>query len=163
MSYLLNEDDAAFLQSGLSISIASRDANNMPSVAKALACRVSPDRRRVTVYVSTIKAAQVLRDIEASGVLAAIFTRPSTHRALQLKGRDPVLEPIRPEEAGFVEADVERFVADMVSIGYTKEEGHAYVGDGQGETIAVRFTPTAGFVQTPGPKAGARLEPAQQP
>lgn len=163
MSYLLNEDDAAFLQSGLSISIASRDANNMPSVAKALACRVSPDRRRVTVYVSTTKAAQVLRDIEASGVLAAIFTRPSTHRALQPKGRDPVIEPIKPEEAADVEADVEGFVADIVSIGYTKEEGHAYVGDGQGETIAVRFTPTAGFVQTPGPKAGARLEPAQQP
>jgi hypothetical protein len=163
MSYLLNEDDAAFLQSGLSISIASRDANNVPSVAKALACRVSPDRRRVTVYVSTTKAAQVLRDIEASGVLAAIFTRPSTHRALQLKGRDPVIEPIRPEEAAYVEADVERFVADIVAIGYTKEEGHAYVGYGQGETIAVRFTPTAGFVQTPGPKAGARLEPAQQP
>lgn len=163
MSYLLDEENAAFIQSGLSISIASRDANNIPSVAKALACRVSPDRRRVTVYVSTTKAAPVLRDIATSGVLAAIFTRPSTHRALQLKGGDPLIEPIRADEAVHIEADVEGFVANIVSIGYTKEEGHAYVGYGQGETIAVRFTPTAGFVQTPGPKAGARLEPAQQP
>ncbi|MCX8113452.1 MAG: hypothetical protein N3D71_00050 [Burkholderiaceae bacterium] len=163
MSYLLDEDNAAFIQSGLSISIASRDANNMPSVAKALACRVSPDRRRVTVYASTTKAAQVLRDIETSGVLAAIFTRPSTHRALQLKGRDPVIEPIRPEEAAHVDTDVGGFVADIVSIGYTEDEGRAYVGYRQGDTVAIRFTPTAGVVQTPGPRAGARLEPAQQP
>lgn len=161
MSYLLDDDNAAFIQSGVSISIASRDANNMPSVAKALACRVSPDRRRVTVYVSTTKAAQVLRDIEASGAVAAIFTRPSTHRALQLKGRDPVIEPIGVEENAYVEADVEGFVADIVSIGYTRDEGHAYVGYGLGETIAVRFTPIAGFVQTPGPTAGARLESQQ--
>lgn len=161
MSYLLDEENAAFIQSGVSISIASRDANNMPSVAKALACRVSPDRRRVTVYVSTTKADPVLRDIATSGVLAAIFTRPSTHRALQLKGRDPLIEPIRADEAVHIEADVEGFVANIVSIGYTADEGRAYVGYGQGEAIAVRFTPTAGFVQTPGPKAGARIESAQ--
>jgi hypothetical protein len=161
MSYLLDEENAAFIQSGVSVSIASRDAHNMPSVAKALACRVSPDRRRVTVYVSTTKAAPVLRDIATSGVLAAIFTRPSTHRALQLKGRDPVIEPMRPEEAAHIEADVEGFVADIASIGYTEAEGRAYVGYGQGETAAVRFTPTAGFVQTPGPRAGVKLESAK--
>jgi hypothetical protein len=133
----------------------------MPSVTKALACRVSPDRRQVSVYVSTTKAARVLRDIETSRVLAVIFARPSTHRALQLKGRDPLIEPMRPDEAPHVEADVEGFVSDITVLGYTEAEGRAYVGYGQGETIAVRFTPTAGFVQTPGPKAGVKLESAK--
>ncbi len=53
------------------------------------------------------------------------------------------------------------FVHSGVSIGCTADEGRAYVGYGQGEAIAVRLTPTAGFPQTPGPKDGARIESAQ--
>ncbi len=53
------------------------------------------------------------------------------------------------------------FVQSGVSTGCTADEGRAYVGYGQGEAIAVRFTPTAGFVQTPEPKDGARIDSAQ--
>ena len=49
---LLNEAIAAFIQRGVSMNLASRDAGNMPTVARACGCRVSPDLRQVTVFLS---------------------------------------------------------------------------------------------------------------
>ena len=49
---LLDEEGAAFVQGGVSIVAASRDAALVPSIGRVVGCRVAADRRRVTVFVA---------------------------------------------------------------------------------------------------------------
>jgi hypothetical protein len=84
------------------VTVASRDAAHVPSVARALGCRVSPDRQHVAVFLLASQSATLLRDLRETGAIAAVFSQPSTHRTIQLKGSDALLgaiEPAVPDEA----------------------------------------------------------------
>jgi hypothetical protein len=154
---ILDPDNAAFLQSGLSISVASRDAGHRASVAKAVACRVSADRRRITVFVPAAPAARVVADIRACGAIAVCFSEPKTHRTLQLKGTDAREAPVAAEDEALIVAQAEGVVAQLDELGYPATLGRAVFPPTAQGVVAITFTPTAGFAQTPGPQAGKRL------
>jgi hypothetical protein len=154
---LLDPAHAAFIQSGVSIVAASRDRENNPMLARAIACRVSPDRQRVTVFLSRRQAGLLLADVGANRVLAVVFSQPSTHRTIQLKSVDAAEVPLA---AGDVErmAEHARLVADdLKRLGHGDELLSAYFSYAIEDVVAVAFTPSAAFTQTPGPGAGARL------
>ena len=89
---LIAPEHAAFLVPGVSVIAASRDARLVPSVSRGVACRVSEDRRSLTVLLRRTPAATVLRDIADSGWITTCHSQPSTHRTIQLKGRDARIE-----------------------------------------------------------------------
>ena len=155
---LLDADPAAFIQSGVSIVVASRDAANMPRVARALGCRVSEDRRRVTVYLAAFQAAPLLAAIRAEGAIAVAFNLPSTHRAFQLKGADAAVVPLDRSDVERARRYVDAFSADIGLLGYAEVYGRALLWFDPAELTGVAFTPAAAFEQTPGPRAGVRLE-----
>jgi hypothetical protein len=154
---ILDEDNAAFLQSGLSISVASRNADHIASVAKAVACRVSADRRGVTVFVPGAPAARLIADVRACGAVAVCFSEPKTHRTLQLKGTDARVVPVAPADASLIAAQAEGVVAQLTAAGYPAQLGRAVFPPTVEGVVAITFTPAAGFAQTPGPHAGKRL------
>ena len=84
----LDEELAAFIQSGVSIVVAGRNDDMVGDVIRGCGCRVSADRRRVTVLVDPIRSDALLDDITSNGMIAVVFSRPSTHRSIQLKGTD---------------------------------------------------------------------------
>jgi hypothetical protein len=49
-------------------------------VAPAIGCRITPDSGEVRLFVSRLQAAPVLAHVRETGRLAAVFSRPSTHR-----------------------------------------------------------------------------------
>lgn len=67
---LVTEDDARFIQGGVSISIASRDVRRVPSLARVAGCRLSADLRQVTVLVLKSQAGQLLQDIATTQAVA---------------------------------------------------------------------------------------------
>ena len=154
---ILDPDNAAFLQSGLSISVASRDASHTASVAKAVACRVSGDRRRITVFVPAAPAAQVVASIRTSGAIAVCFSEPRTHRTLQLKGTDAREVPVAAADEPLIVAQAEGVVGQLAELGYPAALGRAIFPPTAQGVVALTFTPTAGFAQTPGPQAGRPL------
>jgi len=154
---LLDEDHAAFIQSGVSILAASRDAANAPKLARAIGCRVSPDRRRVTVFVAAFQAAALIESLRATGAIAVGFNLPSTHRAFQLKGTDATVGSLDRGDLEIAVRYVEAFVADIALLGYSEPIGRALLAFDPAELLAISFTPSAAFVQTPGPRAGARV------
>src|SRR5262245_47233613 len=83
---LIDEELAEFLQSGISMHAASAASGNIPQVTRAAGCRVSSDRRTVTVYMVESQARELLADVRANGRVAVAFTKPKTHRTVQLKG-----------------------------------------------------------------------------
>ena len=153
---LLDPAEAEFVQGAVSISVAARTADLTPVVARALGCRVATDRRQLRVFLSRSIAAAVLACLEENGAIAVAFTLPSTHQTLKLKGRDAQLIEPDPADLPWIEDYRRRFALDLAVIGYTAEFAGAVVPV-MSDLVAVRFTPSAAFDQTPGPGAGHEL------
>jgi hypothetical protein len=154
---LLDEENAAFIQGGVSIIAASRDTTNMPAVVRALGCRVSADRRRVTVFVARSQGVELLADVSATGALAVVFTLPSTHRAIQLKGTDAGVVPLEEGDGEIMARLIESFTADVAAFGYSAQLMNALLACEPPDAAAITFTPSAAFIQTPGARAGEPL------
>ena len=155
---LLDEAAAAFLhRAGISITAASRDGGNVPRIGRCLGCRVSADRRKVTVFFAASQYKAFSDALAASKAVAVVFSLPSTHRALQLKGFDATVEPLAPGDVEIFTRHVAAFVEELAALGYSREVVDACHWSEAAEVRAVSFTPTAAFEQTPGPGAGAPL------
>lgn len=153
----LDAANAAFIGCGVMVSVASRDANLAPSVVRALGCRVAPDRRRVTVLLAGSQSAALLRDLRDTRAIAVVFSQPSTHRTIQLKGSDALVGAPEPGDAALIEANCTALVRDMVPAGYPESFVRTLLAFEPHDLVAVTFAPSAAFAQTPGPHAGKRL------
>ena len=83
---------------GVSIIVAGRDARNETTVARAVGCRMAEDGRRITVFLSAAQSGALLADVRANGCVAVVFSEPTTHRAIQLKGTDAAIVPLTAED-----------------------------------------------------------------
>ena len=152
----LDAELAAFIQGGVSVVVASRNAELVADVVRGCGCRVSRDRRSVTVLVEPNSAGTLLDDVAGNGAIAVVFSQPSTHRTIQLKGTDARLVAVTAADRAVAERHLGAWVDDLCRIGYTPAFADAVRGHPQ-RLVAIRFTPTAAFQQTPGPGAGQRL------
>ena len=155
---LIDEEVAAFLQSGISMHAASVAPGNIPEITRVAGCRITPDRRTVTVYVVASQGSRLLEQVRANRAIAVAFTKPRTHRTVQLKGVDARVVPVDPEDAADVDRQVAAFDRDLRAAGFPDRFGWTLAGGSPLGLSAVAFTPASAFVQTPGPSAGATLK-----
>lgn len=153
----LSEEHAVFIQGGVAIDAATRDHRNIPHLARIIGCRVTEDRSRVTLIVANRAIDRFVEALRATGAIAAVFCLASTHRAIQIKGSDAVIEPIRNTDCDLVEQTIMAFTADIARIGFGEAHARADMTYRRNELIAITFTPDPVYEQTPGPKAGTRL------
>jgi len=149
----LDAGHAAFIQGPVSVIVASRNAELLPDVVRGCGCRVSRDRRQVIVLIEADRASTLLDDIAANGMIAAVFSQPSTHKTIQLKGTDARVVSVTAADRAAAQRHLRDWSEDLGRIGY-KEAFAAALHGGAGALAAIRFTPTAAFQQTPGPGAG---------
>jgi len=154
----LDADHAAFIQGGVSVIVATRNAEQVADVVRGCGCRVSRDRRRVTVLVEPSRAGTLLDDIAANGMIAVVFSQPSTHRTIQLKGRDARVVKVNAADRAIAARHLRDWSEDLCRIGYTPEFANAVRGAAP-RLAAIAFTPSAAFQQTPGPGAGQPIVP----
>jgi len=155
---LLDQAHVTFLGGPVAMNVASCDAKGMPSVARAYGCRISNDRRRITVFLPVPQAKPLLSDLRAGRAVAVVFTRPKTHQTIQLKGTDAAIAPLGRGDRAIMTAYADAFMAEVGALGFTQRFSRAIVSGASDEAVGVTFTPAAAFVQTPGPTAGQRLE-----
>ena len=154
---MLSEQCVNFIRRYTSMSVAARDATNRPVVGRALGCSVSTDRRRLAVFLSKHREAQVLVCLRENGAIALTITRPTTNETLQFKGKVLDIAPPTAEQRAEIVAYRESFVEELKSVGYEPAFSRAVLA-GSEDSVAVVFEPMAIFDQTPGPKAGTKLE-----
>lgn len=154
---VLDAATAEFIASGLSINAATTRPDAVPSMARATGCRVSADARTVTLLFAAAPAMALLDDLRRCGAVAVVFSEPSTHRTLQLKGNDARIVPPESGDAALAAAYVNTFVDGLTRLGYPGEVLRAVLAHDPGDLVAVEFTPLAAFSQTPGPGAGEPL------
>jgi hypothetical protein len=155
---LLDEARAVFITQRVAMNVASCSAGRVPSLVRAHGCRVSADRRRVTLFVSVPRATAVLADLRAGGAIAVVFSLPRTHETIQMKGARASIVPLEDGDATLMKTYVESFVDELCRLGYREPFVRAMMSSADEESVGVMFEPTAAFVQTPGPNAGSRLE-----
>jgi hypothetical protein len=154
---MLNEQCANFIPRFTSMSVAARDAQVRPVVGRALGCRVSADRRKLTVFLCASREAQLLACLRENGAIALTVTRPKTHETLQFKGTVSAILPWTDADRAEIAAYRQSFIEELAGLGYRHGFSGTVLAAGE-DGMAVAFEPTAIYDQTPGPKAGAMLE-----
>jgi hypothetical protein len=152
----IGPEQAALMARRVSIIVGSRDATLRPHVMRAVGCRLSADRRRVTLLMPQHSSREVLNDLRDNGQIAVVFSEPSTHHTLQLKGSDAVVAPCGGDDTALAEHYLQGFVDEIGQLGFTAQVAHGILGH-DNDLIAVHFTVAAAFEQTPGPAAGQTL------
>lgn len=152
----LDPEHAAFIQGGVSVVVSTRNMALIPNVVRGCGCRVSRDRRRVTVLVENSRSGTIVDDVRANGMVAVVFSQPSTHRTLQLKGVDATVADGTAADLRTSRRHLEAWLADMQRLGYDPAFVRAVRGEGT-DLAAINFSVSAAFEQTPGPAAGRRL------
>lgn len=156
---LLDKASADFIQHHVTITVAARDARNIPAIARAFGCSVSADYRSVTVFLAPLRATAVLKNLRDNGVIAVVVSRPRTHETLQLKGAVTTIQRISPQQGQIMAKYLHSFMEELTGMGYKPVITDSFAPEVDEDCLAVSFEPAAVFVQTPGPHAGQRLEP----
>jgi len=144
-------------QRRVSIHVASRDAAHRPHLMRAMGFRWSADGRQMTLFMHARNGRALLDDLRANGMIAVVFSEPSTNRTLQFKGRDAQIVPAEPGDPAIVARYVERFAQEIGELGFPAEVVKTMFAHDDDDLVALRYTPDAVFEQTPGPKAGEPL------
>lgn len=155
----MGEGLAAFLRVGVSVSVSSVAAGNRPVVGRGVGWRPEADGRTVTVFLDDAANEALVDAVTASGRVAVVLTRPTTHRSIQLKGRDARVVPAPPDAAALVDHHIADFARELAAIGYAEPFTRALCAFDAADLVALSFTPDARFDQTPGPQAGEPLPP----
>lgn len=140
-----------FLESGLSIVVATRDGTLRPGGAVAWATRVEPGGARLTVFLHEDAARAMRANLESWPEIALDFDRPTSHRACQVKGRYVSTRAARTDEKDLVDRQVESFAADLELLGYPRTLAGAWT---VWPCHALEVEVTQIFEQTPGPGTG---------
>ena len=155
---LIDAACALFMQGGVSISIGSCDANKEPWLSKAMGCLVAPDFQTVTVFAAASHSPELMAALAQTGRIAAVFSQPSTHRTLQLKGKDAQVAAAEAGDPAIVNAYRDAFVRELLPLGFDERPIHAFLACEDSDIVRISFSPSAAFTQTPGPQAGQPLQ-----
>ncbi len=155
----LIEKHIDLLQRRVSIYASSSDPTQAPILTRALGCNPSQDHRRITLYLSLSRSTALLDCLRAQREIAVVFTRPSTHESIQLKGGGAVIGTIDAADRVRINAYLESFIEDLASIDYSPAFARAIIEPLHDDIVSATFTPTAAFIATPGANAGQRLKP----
>jgi hypothetical protein len=151
---MIDSELTAFLEQGVGIHIAARNAQLEPSGARAIAVKVSEDRLHLDVFVPEIAAGRILPNLERNGQAAVVFGRPTDDRSCQVKGVFVGSRAATAAEEPFVRAQWAGFRDKLEQIGIPRATSMNWI---VWPAIAIRLKATALFEQTPGPQAGAPL------
>jgi hypothetical protein len=152
----IGPEQAELMARRVSIIVGSRDAALRPHLMRAVGCTLGDDRRQVTVLISARGAESVLADLRANGHIAVVFSEPTTHRTLQLKGDDAQVLPCGSDGEAVAERHLGRFIDELAALGFGAQVARAVLAR-DGGLLALRFTVREAYEQTPGPQAGSAL------
>jgi hypothetical protein len=156
-SVALTAGQAAFIQGAVSIVAATSGPGATNHISKVFGCRVSADGRSVTIILSALQAGALLAELRANRRLAVAFCRPSTDQTLQVKALDAQVVAIERDDYDTLAAHTDKLIAEITPMGFAESVVRPLFSCSPSDAVAVRFSPSAVFDQTPGPNAGARL------
>ncbi|PKO48984.1 MAG: hypothetical protein CVU31_02355 [Betaproteobacteria bacterium HGW-Betaproteobacteria-4] len=154
---MLDSDNAAFIQTGVSISLASCAVDRLPCMSRGLGCKLIAGGHQIAIFIKRSQSAELLDNIRNTGRVANVFNLPSSNRTLQLKGDDAQILPFDPADLPVIESHIPHFLDEVIPFGMQENMVRALFACTVDDLVTVVYTPNAAFTQTPGPKAGDPL------
>lgn len=158
MGVALNQELLDFIHQGLSITAASRDPRLIPSISKALACRVVQDLGQIHIFVNRLQAGQLLSDVASSKRIAVTFCLPSSHKTIQIKGFQAKQVAVQSDDLEHTLHYTRLLAKDLESMGYNPVTVARYLYVDPEQLVAISFLPDSVFEQSPGQNAGEPME-----
>jgi hypothetical protein len=155
---MLDKELAAFLERGLAIHIATRNEALEPNGARVSALEVDQDGASVVAFVPSVGAGPILDDLRANGEAAIVCVWPPDDRGCQLKGTFVDAHEATDEERPRVMAQWERLRDSLEIVGLPRQASDSWTA---WPCVAIRVRVRETFDQTPGPGAGAPLQPGK--
>lgn len=146
---------AAFLESGVSVVVATCDAELRPGCACAAGLRVHDGARRMTILLPSGPAAASVEHLRAHATIAVTASRPIDLRTVQVKGRVVRVAAASDEERPLALAYREALATALERVGHDRSLTRRLA---VWPCVSVELEIDAVFEQTPGPRAGAPLE-----
>jgi hypothetical protein len=134
--------------------IASRSAGMVPSICWGMGCHVHEDARSVTVWVLRAQAGSVLADLVANGQVSVVFAVPYTAASIQVKGHDARVRAASAADAPLLRGFVRNMVREIALVHFPEELTRTVFEQELDALVALEFTASQVFEQTPGPGAG---------
>jgi hypothetical protein len=154
---MLDSDNAAFIQTGVSISLAACSPDRLPCMSRGLGCKLIDGGRQIAIFIKRSQSAELLENIRNTGKVANVFSLPSSNRTVQLKGVDAQILPFDPADLHLIETHIPQFLDEVIPLGMQENVVWALFGYTVDDLVTVVYSPSAAFTQTPGPKAGDPL------
>lgn len=157
-SIVFHQDLLDFIHQGLSITAASRDARFIPSISKALACRVLPESQEVRIFVNVIQASRLLADVASCQRIAVTYALPSSHKTIQVKG--VAAKQLCPQKGDweYTQHYIQCISRDLETLGYPPALIARYLHVEPEQLAVISFQPDSVFEQSPGENAGEPME-----
>ncbi len=157
MPALLSPAHVALIAKGVSVIAASHDLANRPRIMRAVGSSITADGRSITVFLSRPQARQLLADVATTGRIAVVFSEPSSHRSVQVKGVQASIREGGPEDLPVLHRYLKSMERELAQIAFGPEFARTMLSHRVEDLVVVTFEPVAAFDQTPGPKAGTAL------
>jgi hypothetical protein len=152
----LSDEVVTFVQSGVAVTVATRDEDLSPAVTRGWGPAVSADGRALDLLIDAASGSQTRENLEGNGAIAVGFGLPTIARAVQLKGRVEAIRQPQPGELDRAERHLAAFAAETEQIGIPEWQIRTLFPPAS-SLVAVTFPIAEAFDQTPGPAAGQRL------
>lgn len=150
----------AFLESGVSVVVGTRDAGLIPEVTRAWGLLVSKDRKSISLCAPLATSHKTLDNLASNGQVTVCCSLPTSYKTVQLKGQ--YIERADPSRADLaaVERHREAFGRLNECIGFPHQRTETFWRrelETSPVLVKLRFAPEQIFDQTPGPDAGSPL------
>lgn len=141
-----------------SLRLGSCDRSGQPRVCRALAAEERPDGRMLVLLTETA-APQLVAAVRDSARVALLATSPRTNQTLHLKGLDACVAPAEAAHAHLLAQRRATLTRELAEVdGFGQAPFLAYWFEvGMPELVAIHFSVSVAWNQTPGPLAGQAL------
>ncbi|PWR24780.1 hypothetical protein [Zavarzinia aquatilis] len=147
---------AEFVEGAVMTILASRDQGFHPAIGRGVGTRRAADGHLLDTMVSRAQWPDLIANLAPGAPLAVTFVAPDDYRTFQIKGVIEAVTPASDGDRAFTHAyhrDIHRV---LTALGVTEGQIGFWLTDA--DLWCLRYRPTDVFVQTPGPRAGTRLE-----
>ena len=146
---------ARFLRRPVMIIVGTLDRARRPEIGRAVGATPDLAENRVDLLVSEWQWPATVANVRATGRAAATFSRPSDYETYQIKGR-ATLRPTGPADIDAARTYRRETIVALTEVGLDPALAEHWLTDR--DLVLLSLTAEDVFVQTPGPRAGLRLE-----
>jgi hypothetical protein len=145
-----------FVESGVTILVATTDQHLRPACMRALGAQVARDRRALTIFLPEATARATVANLASTRRIAIAFSRPLDHRAIQIKGTCLGTRVATTDDRAVQERYRAAYFEQLHAVGVPRNVARRVAW---WPSVAVDVSVAEIFEQTPGPGAGRRLSP----